>query len=61
MDDTDRLIVGMFAATMTAKLASPTLAVFIEHYEACIDGMAGHKDAARQAADQKRMDAWKNG
>jgi choline-glycine betaine transporter len=61
MDDTDKLIAGMFAATMTAKLVAPTLTEFIAHYDACLQGMAGHKDAAKQAADQERMDEWTKG
>jgi len=46
MDDTDRLIAAIFAATMTARLNVAKVEDFFTYYDACVDGIR-----KREAAD----------
>ena len=53
MDATDRLVAAIFAAMMTARQDSPTLADFWGHYDGCLT-VANDREQAEAAAEQDR-------
>ncbi len=55
MDATDRLVAAIFAAMMSAKQDSPTLAEFWGHYDSCLK-VATEREQADAAAEQDRVD-----
>jgi len=62
MNDTDRLIAAIFAASMTVRSTEPKLADFFGHFEACIGGLMDREEivaaakVVRTAAEHKK--AW---
>ena len=53
MNETDRLVAAIFAATMTARNAEPDLAGFFGFYDACLEGFKG-REAVEAAAKVER-------
>lgn len=57
MDDTDRLVAGIFAAAMIMKRGNPTTADFWRYFDECMTDAAKREAVAkadRKAAAQKR-------
>jgi 4-alpha-glucanotransferase len=52
MDDTDRLVAAIFAATMIGKHDNPTLVDFWTSYDACLKEAKARETRAREAASQ---------
>jgi hypothetical protein len=52
MDDTDRLVAAIFAATMIGKHSNPTLVDFWTSYDACLKETKARETKARAAVSQ---------
>ncbi len=57
MDDTDRLIAAMFAATMTARLHIARIEDFWASYDACMKTMED-RSKAKARADKLLSESW---
>lgn len=58
MDDTDRLIAGLFAATMTARLSIAKVSDFWTFYDTCEKAILERTARSKATADQKSKDTW---
>jgi hypothetical protein len=58
MDDTDRLIAGLFAATMTARLNVAKVSDFWTFYDTCEKTILEREVKAKAVAGQQGKDAW---
>lgn len=58
MDDTDRLIAGLFAATMTARLNVAKVSDFWTFYDTCEKTILEREAKSKAAAGQEGRDAW---
>jgi hypothetical protein len=58
MDDTDRLIAGLFAATMTARLSIAKVSDFWAFYDSCTKTILERGAKTRFDAEQHNRDAW---
>ena len=59
MNDTDRLIAAIFAATMTAKQSDVKPGDFFGHYDACLSGLAEREAREAEAAIERTNEAHK--
>ena len=64
MDETDKLVAAVFAATMTARLHIAKVEDFLGYYDSCLDVMrrrGGPGGAAGGAATDRTLDTfWRN-
>jgi hypothetical protein len=58
MDDTDRLLAGLFAATMTARLNVATVADFWTFYDSCQKAIMERAVKSKASAEQQSRAAW---
>jgi hypothetical protein len=58
MDDTDRLVAAIFAATMTARLQIAKVDDFLGHYDACLEVMRRRQAAGGGAAADRTLDTF---
>ena len=58
MNETDRLVAALFAATMTARLQIAKVEDFLGHYEACLDVMRRREAAGGGAAVDRTLDTF---
>ena len=59
MNDTDKLIAAIFAASMTARRTEPDVAAFFSYYESCIAGLIDRESAAAEAKAERTAQAHK--
>jgi hypothetical protein len=57
MNDTDKLVAALFAATMTAKEAAPAPGDFFEFYDACIAEIMEREVREIAVKLEKKLDA----
>ncbi len=57
MNDTDKLIAAIFAATMTAKKTSPGPADFLGFYDACVTEILARETVETALKAEKKIDA----
>jgi hypothetical protein len=57
MNDTDKLIAAIFAATMTARASDPGPRDFFGFYDACIAEILGREVLATAVKDEKTLAA----
>jgi hypothetical protein len=65
MDETDKLVAAVFAATMTARLHIAKVEDFLGYYDACLDvmrrrGAAGGPVGEATASDRTLDTFWRN-
>lgn len=58
MDDTDRLIAGLFAATMTARLNVAKVSDFWSFYDTCEKAILEREVTAKAFAAQHSKETW---
>jgi hypothetical protein len=58
MDDTDRLLAGLFAATMTARLNVAKVSDFWTFYDACEKTILEREVKTKANAAQHGREAW---
>ena len=57
MNDTDKLIAAIFAATMTAKASAPKPSDFFGFYDACIAEIVRREVLETAVKDEKKLAA----
>jgi hypothetical protein len=57
MDETDRLVAAIFAATMTARLQVAKVDDFLGQYDACLEAMR-RREATGSAAPDRTLDTF---
>jgi hypothetical protein len=57
MDDTDKLLAGLFAATMTARLNVATVNDFWTFYDTCEKVIIGREVKSKASAAQKSRES----
>jgi hypothetical protein len=57
MNDTDKLIAAIYAATMTAKQPAPNPSDFFGFYDACVAEILGREVLATAVKDEKTLAA----
>jgi len=65
MDETDKLVAAVFAATMTARLHIAKVEDFLGYYDACLDvmrrrGLAGAAAGGAASPDRTLDTFWRN-
>ena len=58
MDDTDRLLAGLFAATMTARLNVATVDDFWRFYDTCEKVITEREVKSKATAATKSRESW---
>ena len=58
MDETDRLVAAIFAATMTARLQIAKVEDFLGHYDACLEVMRRRQAAGGGARSDRTVDTF---
>jgi hypothetical protein len=58
MDETDKLVAAIFAATMTARLQIAKVEDFLAHYDACLDVMRRRQAAGGAIANDRALDTF---
>jgi hypothetical protein len=58
LDDTDRLLAGLFAATMTARLNVAKVSDFWAFYDTCEKAIVDRKAKSKAGADLQDREAW---
>jgi hypothetical protein len=59
MNDTDKMIAGMFASAMIARQAEPKIEDFLGHFEVCIDGLIKREAVEAEAKLERTILAHK--
>jgi len=59
MNDTDKLVAAIFAASMLKGGDAPRIADFLTHYDACLSALSEREDMAKKEVARKHMDTWK--
>ena len=61
MDETDKLVAAVFAATMTARLHIAKVEDFLGYYDTCLDVMRRRGVAGGAAVPDRTLDTfWRN-
>jgi hypothetical protein len=58
MDDTDKLLAGLFAATMTARLSVATVKEFWTFYDSCEKVIIEREAKSKATTAQKSRESW---